>query len=101
MKYYEKPIVLNLTAYQRKILSEIIDGALDAGACKDGLTKLESNALNSIFRRLINPNQKVPSSQKIANEIISEIEERFPDWQSYRDLIDCIDCTLHRKSNGL
>ncbi len=29
-----------------------------------------------------------------ADRMIGEIEKRFPDWKSYRDLIDCIDCTL-------
>ncbi|SDL08047.1 hypothetical protein SAMN05428953_12671 [Mesorhizobium muleiense] len=29
-----------------------------------------------------------------ADQIIGQIEERFPNWRSYRDLIDCIDCTL-------
>ncbi|CUA89812.1 hypothetical protein Ga0061061_1107 [Chelatococcus sambhunathii] len=31
----------------------------------------------------------------VASQIIGEIEQRFPNWRSYRDLIDCIDCTLH------
>jgi len=30
-----------------------------------------------------------------ADAMISEIEKRFPNWQSFRDLLDCIDCTLH------
>jgi hypothetical protein len=30
----------------------------------------------------------------VADQIIGQIEERFPNWRSYRDLIDCIDCTL-------
>ncbi|WLA80368.1 hypothetical protein [Bradyrhizobium elkanii] len=34
--------------------------------------------------------------QSPADEIIAKIEERFPNWRSYRDLIDCIDCTLHQ-----
>jgi transcription elongation factor Elf1 len=33
--------------------------------------------------------------ENVADRIIGEIEARFPNWQSYRDLIDCIDCTLH------
>ncbi|NGO50478.1 hypothetical protein [Allomesorhizobium camelthorni] len=39
----------------------------------------------------------------VADQIIGQIEERFPNWRSYRDLIDCIDCTLHdlRDSAGL
>lgn len=31
----------------------------------------------------------------VADQIIGQIEERFPSWRSYRDLIDCIDCTLN------
>lgn len=30
-----------------------------------------------------------------ADAMIGEIEKRFPNWQSFRDLVDCIDCTLH------
>jgi hypothetical protein len=30
-----------------------------------------------------------------ADAIIGDIEKRFPNWKSYRDLVDCIDCTLH------
>lgn len=30
-----------------------------------------------------------------ADAMIGQIEERFPDWKSYRDLVDCIDVTLH------
>lgn len=36
-----------------------------------------------------------PKKTSVADEIISQIEDRFPNWKSYRDLIDCIDCTLH------
>jgi hypothetical protein len=37
-----------------------------------------------------------------ADQIISQIEELFPNWRSYRDLVDCIECTLHdlRKDAG-
>jgi hypothetical protein len=38
--------------------------------------------------------------EKVADEIIGQIEERFPNWRSYRDLIDCIDCTLHALRGG-
>lgn len=30
-----------------------------------------------------------------ADQIIAEIEELFPNWRSYRDLVDCITCELH------
>lgn len=33
-------------------------------------------------------------------QIIRQIEERFPNWPSYRDLIDCIDCTLSDLRKG-
>jgi hypothetical protein len=36
-----------------------------------------------------------PSDEGVADKIIGEIEKRFPGWKSYRDLVDCIDCTLH------
>jgi len=52
-RYWEKPITLRLTPYQRKVLSEIVDGAADAGACKGGLSPSESKALLSIHMRLI------------------------------------------------
>lgn len=35
-----------------------------------------------------------------ADKIIGQIEERFPDWKGFRDLIDCIDVTLHRLRGG-
>jgi hypothetical protein len=35
-----------------------------------------------------------------ADEMIGQIEERFPNWRSYRDLVDCIDVTLHRLRGG-
>lgn len=31
-----------------------------------------------------------------ADQIIAQIEALFPDWRSYRDLVDCIECTIHR-----
>lgn len=31
----------------------------------------------------------------VADEVIDEIEKRFPNWKSFRNLVDCIDCTLH------
>lgn len=30
----------------------------------------------------------------VADQLIGQIEDRFPNWRSFRDLIDCIDCTL-------
>jgi hypothetical protein len=31
-----------------------------------------------------------------ADQIISQIETLFPDWRSYTDIVDCIECTLQR-----
>ncbi|MGV1900709.1 hypothetical protein ACQZ6V_10505 [Agrobacterium sp. 22-3674b3] len=39
--------------------------------------------------------QDVERRSSPADKIIGQIEDRFPNWRSYRDLIDCIDCTLH------
>jgi hypothetical protein len=30
-----------------------------------------------------------------ADQIIGQIEELFPNWRSYRDIVDCITCELH------
>ena len=43
--------------------------------------------------------EKVQCELDSANNMVSEIEERFPDWRSFRDLIDCIDVTLHQLRN--
>lgn len=37
----------------------------------------------------------VTGSESPADQIIAQIENLFPDWRSYRDLVDCIECTLH------
>lgn len=34
-----------------------------------------------------------------AEKLLSEIEKRFPNWRSFRDLIDCIDITLYQRRN--
>lgn len=35
----------------------------------------------------------------MAEQMVGDIEERFPNWRSFRDLIDCIDVTLHQLRN--
>lgn len=52
---------------------------------------------------LTNPAERPAVAQGAANpadEIIGQIEERFPDWRGFRDLVDCIDVTLHRLRGG-
>jgi hypothetical protein len=46
--------------------------------------------------RLNQPQAETTEGAAVADQIIGQIEERFPNWRSYRDLIDCIDCTLHQ-----
>jgi hypothetical protein len=52
-----------------------------------------NEARNSICRDCDETVAPAPDA-RIADQIIGQIEERFPNWRSYRDLIDCIDCTL-------
>lgn len=49
----DKPITIRLTPYQAKVLWGIVDGALDAGACADGLTQTESAALEIVSQQII------------------------------------------------
>jgi hypothetical protein len=47
----------------------------------------------------LNPRFATPSpadlSRGPADQIISQIEDLFPNWRSYRDLVDCITCEMH------
>lgn len=40
--------------------------------------------------------EKVQRELDAASHMIGEVESRFPNWQGFRDLIDCIDVTLHQ-----
>lgn len=46
------------------------------------------------------PSTACATATNPADEIIGQIEERFPDWKGFRDLVDCIDVTLHRLRGG-
>lgn len=59
-----------------------------------------------VIRALTRPHLALPASASegwrdggeaavVSDQMIGQIEDRFPNWRSYRDLIDCIDCTLH------
>lgn len=39
--------------------------------------------------------QDVATAASPADQIIGQIEELFPNWRSYRDLVDCITCEIH------
>lgn len=41
------------------------------------------------------PSPVVDVAPSPADQIIGQIEELFPNWRSYRDLVDCITCELH------
>jgi len=53
-----KSITIKLTPYQARVLWGVVDGAIDAGACADGLTRRESNALNSVTDKLLKQHAK-------------------------------------------
>ena len=53
-----------------------------------GLTRDDRDLIVTALRSL-------PREAATADQIVGQIEERFPNWKSYCDLIDCIDCTLH------
>jgi hypothetical protein len=46
---------------------------------------------------IVRPGDAVPqTSSNPADDLVAQVEQRFPNWKSYRDLLDCIDCTLHQ-----
>ncbi len=44
---------------------------------------------------MFNARRKELASLSGADLMIRQVEERFPNWKFYRDLVDCIDVTLH------
>lgn len=46
-------VTIRLTAREARILWSIVDGALDAGACADGLTDEENKVLRPIHDKLL------------------------------------------------
>jgi hypothetical protein len=75
-------------AYVR--LRALIPGAFDTPYAPEPeqIWEITENALKAALA----PHCPVDSA---ADAMIGEIEKRFPNWQSFRDLVDCIDCTLH------
>lgn len=70
----------------------------------DGDGDMDDDAREQIIERLLSAWQRSALSAQVqdvaerpsaADQIIGQIEEHFPNWRSYRDLIDCIVCTLH------
>jgi len=46
-------ITLTLTPMQAKVLWNTVDGAADAGACEDGNTPVEAQALRDIMEKML------------------------------------------------
>lgn len=57
------------------------------------LVKRYAQTVLSAGYRLVPNEPQAPSTP--ADDLVSQIEQRFPNWRSHRDLLDCIDCTLH------
>jgi len=64
------------------------------GPDQKGISGYTSARLSDARRALAGKAQR-SGDDAVVDQIIGQIEERFPNWRSYRDLIDCIDCTLH------
>jgi len=75
-----------------KIVDEVFDGAIE-----------DASVIEEIYAAIKKHETPSPQdrSRGPADQIIAQIEALFPNWQSYRDLVDCIECTLHRlKAEG-
>lgn len=64
-----------------------------AKVCRDEDYAAVTNAA-AVIEASRSPNAAQPSAHP-ADEMIGQIEQRFPNWKSYRDLVDCIDVTLY------
>ncbi len=76
---------LTLTAAQVKVLWNTIDGALDAGACEDGLTKSESRSLSAIMNKML---PMVTDGKIKAINDIDDIEHAFKEGWEMGNLSD-------------
>lgn len=72
------------------LTSEISDGTIVANDLEGAHDAMILRAREALFG--IPPSQV---SRGPADQIIGQIEELFPNWRSYRDLVDCITCELH------
>lgn len=76
-------------AAERVVWFDWSDNDSDAVAAIEALRQ----ALAALRSQPPAPKEPAPGVTE-ADKIIGQIEERFPGWRGYRDLIDCIDCTL-------
>lgn len=98
---YERRVLSALTASASEPTAPLIEqvDALLALASRDALApKVPHLALELLRRCRDAVASPVPASEpepSVADKILREIEERFPNWKGFRDLVDCIDVTLH------
>lgn len=69
-----------------KIVDEVFDGAIE-----------DASVIEDIYAAIKKHEPPAPAdhSRGPADQVIGQIEELFPNWRSYRDLVDCITCELH------
>lgn len=67
--------------------------------------EIKTGPFEDLGRRLIASYDNEGTYQKLqaaerraadAERLLTEVEKRFPNWESYRDLLDCIDVTLQQ-----
>lgn len=70
--------------------------------------ELKTDPFEDLGRRLIASFDEDGTYEKLqaaerraadAERLLAEVEKRFPNWESYRDLLDCIDVTLDQKTD--
>lgn len=70
--------------------------------------ELKTDPFEDLGRRLIASYDVEDTYEKLqaaerraadAEHLLAEVEKRFPNWEAYRDLLDCIDVTLDQKAD--
>lgn len=82
-----------------KMLADNWRGRNGNSVTGDSVRNSCADELEKVAKRHSLPSSDRPASAP-ADEIIGQIEARFPDWKGFRDLVDCIDVTLHRLRGG-
>ena len=69
-----KAITIRLTPKQAGLVWGILDGAADAGACEDGLTRAEHVAVGRVIDQILSQTGKYPSDTTLRERIADAIE---------------------------
>lgn len=78
-------------------LREALEACVKAyGRQEDGGSHAMDKAIAAAKAALTAPAPATGETEAVADQIIGQIEDRFPNWRGFRDLIDCIDVTLHQ-----